>query len=198
MWNRKFTIGSIPLQAVAKDDSTERGVVLFYHGLHSSKDTHRQELDSLAARGFLALGVDAVGHGERASGELSAFLDRGEFLPQIYKLLLATLGELPYLVDSLRMKGYSRFALVGISFGALLAYAAPLVEPSLLGIVPILGTPDWGDRVYSPARNLEAYATVPIFAWNAGEDVSSTYASSSIVTRMDHTCIESFPTPATS
>ncbi|MBT9585456.1 hypothetical protein IV102_19090 [bacterium] len=41
-------------------DGKPRPTVLFYHGLHTQKETHRKELEGLAERGFLALGADAV------------------------------------------------------------------------------------------------------------------------------------------
>jgi dienelactone hydrolase len=172
MWQKTFTIGNIPLLALAQDDSTERPVVLFYHGLTSTKDTHRLELQQLAERGFLALGVDAVGHGQRSIGDLQAFLNRGRgFLPQVYKLLMPTLEEIPWLVEALRDQGYSRFAVAGISFGGLITYGAPLVEPTLEGAVPILATPDWGDVRFSPVKHLEEFESIKLFGWNAGKDV---------------------------
>ena len=91
MTERKFSFAGIPLLTLATD-STPRPVVLFYHGLHSTKETHRKELESLATRGFLAVGVDAVGHGERRIEDLSQFLNRGELLAQVTKLLRPSCG----------------------------------------------------------------------------------------------------------
>ena len=42
-----------------------RGTLLFYHGFVASKESQFKELDSLARAGFLAIGVDNVGHGAR-------------------------------------------------------------------------------------------------------------------------------------
>ncbi len=46
-------------------DAAERGCILFFHGLGASKDVQLPDLESLAARGFLVVGVGGVGHGER-------------------------------------------------------------------------------------------------------------------------------------
>jgi hypothetical protein len=39
--------------------------VLWFHGLAADKEVHLPELHRFAATGLLAVGVDAVGHGER-------------------------------------------------------------------------------------------------------------------------------------
>lgn len=151
---------------MARDDRP-RPVVLFYHGLQTDKETHRTELESLARQGFLALGVDAVGHGQRRMSDLLPFLQRGPLRQQAAKLLRPTLEEIPLLVDFLEAEGYGPFALAGISFGGMLAFAAPQREPRLKAVLAILGDPSW----CAPDDHLEAYREVALMAWNAGQDV---------------------------
>jgi hypothetical protein len=138
--------------------------VLFYHGLHSDKDTHRKELESLAAHGFLAVGVDAVGHGERRIPDLSSFLNRDELMTQVAKLLRPSVEEVPLLVECLAAEGHSPIGLGGISFGGMLAFAAVAREPRLAAAVAILGDPRWC------RPDPSAYAGTPLFAWNGGRD----------------------------
>jgi alpha-beta hydrolase superfamily lysophospholipase len=38
--------------------------VLWFHGFTAGKATHRPEFATLAEAGFLAVGIDAAGHGE--------------------------------------------------------------------------------------------------------------------------------------
>ena len=167
--------------AVAQDDSLERPVVLFYHGLHTSKETHIKELEELAHRGALAVGVDFVGHGERAAApDLGAFLALAPWPEQAFGVLLPTLEEIPWLVDFLWLEGYRKFSLVGISLGGMLAFAAPLVEPRLSSVVAILGCPDWSQLgqarpqarflARSPHLSPEGFANVRLLAWNAKLD----------------------------
>ena len=165
MFERSFSFAGIPLLAVAQEGGP-RPCVLLYHGLHSDKETHRKELTSLAERGFLALGVDFIAHGQRRMPDLQGFLGRGEFMAQLGKLLRPTLHELPLLIDFLEAEGYGPFGLCGISLGGLLAFAAPQVESRLRALVPILADPNW----CNPWEQLEAYRSVPIFAWNGGRD----------------------------
>src|SRR5947209_17860306 len=140
MIERRYRFAGIPLLTIAAD-AAPRPVVLFYHGLHSSKETHRKELDDLARRGFLAVGVDAVGHGERCIDDLYAFLNRGELRRQVSKLLRPTMEELPLLVDYLIAQGYGPVGLAGISFGGMLAFGAVPREPRVRAVFAILGVP---------------------------------------------------------
>lgn len=165
MFERSFSFAGIPLLAVSKD-GRPRPTVLFYHGLHTDKDTHRRELESLAARGFLALGVDAAGHGGRRMPDLSGFVNRGPLLEQVAKLLRPSLAEIPLLLDFLEAEGYGPFGLCGISFGGLLGYAAPHYEGRLRAVAAILADPSW----CHPYQHLGAYEQVALLAWNGGVD----------------------------
>lgn len=165
MFERSFSFAGIPLLAVSSD-GRPRPTVLFYHGLHTDKETHRRELESLARRGFLALGVDAAGHGARRMPDLRGFVNRGPLLEQVAKLLRPTLCELPLLLDFLEAEGYGPFGLCGISFGGLLAYAVPQYEPRIRTISAILADPSW----CQPYQQLEAYSSLRLLAWNGGVD----------------------------
>ena len=62
----KFHIGSIPAVLFAREDvfeAKQKRAVILYHGSSASKETHEKELLSLADSGFLAIGIDNVGHG---------------------------------------------------------------------------------------------------------------------------------------
>jgi uncharacterized protein len=160
---RNFSFAGIPLLALAQN-SNPRPAVLFYHGLHSDKETHRKELEDIARRGFLAVGVDAVGHGQRRMPDLSGFLARGALLDQVAKLLRPSLEEIPLLVDFLSAEGYGPFGLAGVSFGAMLAYGAIPREPRLQAVAAILGDPSWCHP------EPEKYRETALLAWNGGRD----------------------------
>jgi dipeptidyl aminopeptidase/acylaminoacyl peptidase len=165
VYERTFSYAGIPLLALAQDGQP-RPVVLFYHGLHTDKETHRPELMRLAERGFLALGVDAACHGQRRMPDLRGFVQRGELLDQVSKLLRPSLEEIPLLVDFLEEEGYGPFGLMGISFGGLLAFAAPQRESRLRSVVSLLGDPTW----CHPYENQEHYRKVGLLAINGGLD----------------------------
>src|SRR5271156_3553618 len=49
----------------APEVAARRGTVLFYHGFGGTKEKLGAYLSALAEAGFLAVSLDAVGHGER-------------------------------------------------------------------------------------------------------------------------------------
>ena len=163
MVERRFTFAGIPLLTLAAS-AGPRPAVLFYHGLHSSKETHRKELESLATEGFLAVGVDAIGHGERGIPDLSAFLNRDELMTQVTKLLRPSVEEVPLLVDYLTSEGHTPVGLAGISFGGMLAFGAAARERRLAAVVAILGDPRWCQP------DASTFPSTPLFAWNGGRD----------------------------
>ncbi len=148
-----------------------RGVVLVYHGLYADKETQRKELNSLGEAGFLAVGVDAVGHGERRHGDLPDRMRTDERKRYFLDLVRASTEEIPGLVQALRglMKEECGFGITGISMGGYIAYGAALQEKSLKACVPILGSPDWGGK-NSPHHRSQEFWPVALLAHNAGQD----------------------------
>lgn len=165
MYAREFWLRDIPLLALAdRPNGPYPGTVLLYHGLKADKSTHRKELEQLAGRGFLAIGVDAHGHGQRATpGDTRGFLE----------LIRPTVAEIPGLVEGLAsMEQTGPFGITGISMGGYVAFAAPQVSDRLRAVVPILGSPRWEGSDDSPHLHPERYRSTALFAWNAGQDVN--------------------------
>ena len=164
-----------PIPVLVREPSEPRGTVFVFHGLHASKETQDKELQSLAAAGFRAVGVDAPGHGERPELEGPG---EGDFFVRLLHLVTLAVDEVPTLLDAFP----GPHGLVGISFGAYLTFAAAS-ETRVRAAVPILGSPDWTRRAApgppvpphlaarSPHRSPERLAHTAVFAWNAGRDV---------------------------
>src|SRR5215471_10432805 len=75
MKSLRLTLASAPallLFRTSPQDSARQGTVLFYHGFGASKETSASVLSGLAAAGFLAVGIDGIGHGERRSVDFEA------------------------------------------------------------------------------------------------------------------------------
>ena len=107
--------------------------MLWFHGLSVDKETHRKELERIAAAGFLAVGVDAAGHGERRLPDLDARIgvSREETIRFMLGLVEETAREVPGIVRALVAEGLAdaeRVALVGISMGGYVVYRALLEE----------------------------------------------------------------------
>ena len=170
---RTFSIGQVPILAVG-GEAPYRGTVLFYHGLGVDKETHRKELYSLAGQGFLALGIDAVDHGQRTCGY------RLERLPML-EAILESAKEVPMLLEEIQriQPDCGNFALVGISMGGCIAFAAGCNFPKLKAVVPLLSCPNWAeicpdlpDELWheSPHLTPEWYNPTALLIQNAGSD----------------------------
>jgi alpha-beta hydrolase superfamily lysophospholipase len=72
MKNTYFNIATAPALALfdgSSEQSGKCGTILFYHGFGASKERHIDELRLLADAGFLAIGIDSVGHRACAAGQ---------------------------------------------------------------------------------------------------------------------------------
>jgi dienelactone hydrolase len=151
-------------------------VVLWFHGFRAAAADSRGELARIADAGFLAVGVDAVGHGERRDPELAARVaaSRSGALPVMLAQAVATAAELPALVRALAdaaLGDPSRVSLVGVSMGGFLAYHAATVLTGLRAVVALLGSPAWpgGD---GPHRQPHAFHDLALLSITAERDAS--------------------------
>ncbi len=158
--------------------AAENGVVLLFHGLFSNKEANLKELLFLAENGFLAIGVDAPGHGDRPPFEPRRDLPEDQ---KFLDLVLKSAREIPLLVDELvradLVKNAKNLAVAGISLGGYIAYASVLWEPRIRSIAPILGSPCWNHSL-SPHRFPGKFREVNLLAQNAGKDESVPYEPS--------------------
>lgn len=174
----KITTASAPALLIFQhtpEIAAARGTILFYHGLGACKEANRRELESLAGLGFLAVGIDNFAHGERripgvepsrlpfSSGEMT-FLD----------MVRQTAAEIPAIIDDLAARGIAdpaRIGACGISMGGYITYAAPLRDPRVRVITPVLGSPRWTDRDSdSPHKSPQGFSPVALLAQNGGMD----------------------------
>jgi uncharacterized protein len=150
-------------------------LVLWFHGLGVDKETHRAELQLLAEHGFLAVGIDAVGHGERRWPHLQQLIDapRDAAFASAVDMAVQTGREVPAMLDQLVHEGMvdpQRIALAGISMGAFAVYRA-LVEcrSRIANAVAILGSPHW-PSASSPHNELDAFCDAALLSITAEFD----------------------------
>lgn len=150
--------------------------MLWAHGFRADALAHAAELERVADAGFIAIGIDAVGHGARHDVQFEDRLRRstGGALPVVLELVRQTVLELPALIDELVLHHAAdreRISLVGISMGAFLGYHAIAEGVPLRAAVALLGDPIWaGDG--SPHRRLDRFANVALLSITAEHDVS--------------------------
>lgn len=156
--------------------AAEKGCILFFHGLGASKDVQRSDLESLAARGYLVVGVDSVGHGERRYPDFDGRLSKAnpDFTREFLTIVLETAKEVPFLVNELERGGLvrnGRVGIAGISQGGFITYTAVTLEPRLRVAVSIVGSPQWTlELPESPHLHLEAFNRIFLLSQNATKD----------------------------
>ena len=107
--DKKLTkIAGVPAILVyqhAPDIAAKNGTILFYHGLGVSKQAHLYEMGRLAKAGFLVVGIDAVGHGERRYPDYDERFEEKRSHDTYYQVVRQTIDEIPSIVDQLEAEG---------------------------------------------------------------------------------------------
>lgn len=161
---------------VVKQDSgaAARPAVIVLHGTGGSKEGMRGRLRALAARGFVAVAIDARYHGERAKDGSETGSPYQRALLQAYR----TRGEHPFLYDTvwdvMRLIDYletredvdrRRIGLMGISKGGMETYLAAAADPRVAAAVPLIGVQSfrwaldhgaWDSRAWTIREAIEA------------------------------------------
>jgi hypothetical protein len=133
-----YRTGSIPLWVLIPQDY--RAAVLLHHGLHSNKEAQEKEMWSLAHAGYLAVGVDAIAHGQRHA-------QRDWNRPEVrYETLRETALETPLLVQHVRdsYPRVERIGGLGVSLGGFTLFSALVEHPGLLEAASLtISSPRW-------------------------------------------------------
>ncbi len=161
--------------------AAERGTVLFYHGFGGTKERPDAYLTALAEAGFLAVSLDAVGHGERRLADFDVIFTEerwnadfeateGDFLT----LIDDTAAEVPSIIDDLLSRGWAREEGVGVSgrsLGGNVCYAAVLADTRVRAIAPIVGSPEWTlPRAHSPHHHPDRFFPAAVLSQAAEFD----------------------------
>ncbi len=152
----------------APADAARKGTVLFYHGFTASKEANRGELASLADSGFLAVGVDNVGHGERRDPEWEAkFGPGGNWARHFRQLTRRTAEEVGAVIDALAGRGLAeRVGVCGISMGGMIGYESLVCDQRVRAVAAVVSSP----RYISDAERLARLFPAAILSQTGGLD----------------------------
>ncbi len=170
----RIRFGEVPTLVASRGPTPapERGTVLVYHPLGEDKSVHAEDLERLAAEGFLAVGVDAIAHGERRlPGAYARF--RADPLGALLEVVTATADEVPGLVDALVARGWAmpgRIGVVGVSLGGFVAYGAALADRRIVAAACLCAAPDWGPDPRSPLGRADEFWPVALLSVMAADD----------------------------
>ncbi len=145
--------------------------VLWFHGFGANKELHLPELCRFAEAGLLAVGVDAVGHGQRRLGDFDQQFSRDstDSLALFNGFVSGTVAGLPLLIDTLVARGRSdpeRIAVAGVSMGASIVYGAIARDRRICAAVALLGSPGLG----SPDLAVEHFFPTALLSITAEQD----------------------------
>jgi dienelactone hydrolase len=178
--DERLSLGPAPVRMVWTGDEAaaagHRGALLFVHGLGVDIGIQTPELHAIANAGYLAVGLDAVGHGARRWPDFDArFGTTDESKAHtMFGLVRDTAAEVPAIVDALIAEGLAspeRVGMGGISMGGYVTYRARVVEPRLSLLLPILASPVWpvlDDD--SPHRHADRFFPAALLSQTAADD----------------------------
>ena len=129
-------------------EAARRGTILYYHGLSANKEANSNEYDVLTRAGFLVVGVDNAGHGERRLEDFDERLrdDRPDFESNFLNLVRETALETPTIINALFTQNIAvegRLGIAGWSMGGYVTYRALLEERRFSAAAVIVGSPEW-------------------------------------------------------
>lgn len=172
-----FQLNGVPLLTVSDGTPTAaalRGTVLLLHGQGVAKEVNRGELERFAAEGFLAIGLDAVGHGERRFKDFDErFAPGANRYAALIEIVVATVHEIPALISALKQAGLAHdggVGLCGISMGGFITYGA-IPSKVIDAAVAIIASPVWKvDVPEHPVRHSKAFFPTAVLSQVAGKD----------------------------
>jgi uncharacterized protein len=158
-----------------------RGTVLFYHGFGGTKEKPGAYLSALAEAGFLAVSLDAVGHGERRYRDFDAIFNDErwdasfeETETDFLRVIDETAAEVPAIIDELLARGWAREGGVGVagrSLGGCVSYASVLADSRVRAVVSVVGSPEWTlPRAHSPHHHPDGFFPAAVLSQAAQFD----------------------------
>ena len=174
---KSIRLGAAPGLLIYHDSpgrAAKRGTILFYHGLGVDKRAHLFEMSRLAGAGYLVIGIDAVGHGERRYPDYEERFTPEKSHDSYYEVVIQTVREVPGLIDELKKRELADgrgVGMAGISMGGFICYAAVLEDERVKVITPVIASPYFRDiPEISPHLHPDRFFPAAVFSQNAGAD----------------------------
>jgi uncharacterized protein len=182
-----LTLASAPALVLFRgspEDSARQGTILFYHGFGASKETCVAVLSGLAEAGFLAIGIDGIGHGERRYPDFDERFPPSEpylvgnmrLEAAFLSVVRATVREVPFLLTTLVERRWAhpgRIGISGFSFGGLVTYGAVVADRRIQAAAPVAASPQWKlPWPDSPHLHLDRFYPTALLSQTAGKDTN--------------------------
>jgi pimeloyl-ACP methyl ester carboxylesterase len=158
----------LPVPFLLSQPTAPKGTILVYHGLGDSKESLPLGLKELSDRGWRAIAVDAVGHGERRYPDYDDRFSEPHQEASFYQVVEQTAQEVPSLLDAL---GEGPFGIIGYSMGGYIGYRAATLDKRLSALCTIGSSPTWPEAYAgSPHQSPEAFFPVALLSQNGRLD----------------------------
>ncbi len=176
MHELRTTLGAVPallLSQAPPAEAAARGTVLVLHGFTASKDVQRTELQSLAQHGYLAVGLDAVGHGDRRWPDFKQRFSGADTARPFFELVRETADELPAVIAALRERELvrpARLGAVGFSMGGAVLLGSIGRRCNFDAVATVVAPPHWRGVGEDPAERLEVFFPTPVLMQTGERD----------------------------
>lgn len=164
------------------EERARQGTILFYHGFGQTKDDYVSILQQLAEAGFLAIGIDGIGHGERRYPDFETrfppidppLISNMQLEAAFLAVVRATVQEVPLIIDALVEREWAypgRIGIAGHSFGGFVTYAAVVTDKRIQVAAPVVGSPQWKlPWSGSPHLHIDHFFPTALLSQTAGQD----------------------------
>ena len=162
MGQEKTVVGGVPLLVSRPPGDGPAPLVLLSHWLSGSKEDWIERLDELNGKGWFVVAMDNRLHGERAGAGFASLMPGGELdLPGLRRVMQETAVDMSALIDHFSRDeavDSDRIAVVGISMGGFVSFAAFVNDRRIKVATPIIASPYWGDIPGDTPVDLDAEA----------------------------------------
>ena len=185
MTSLHLTLASAPALAMFRNSPEEQarqGTILFYHGFGQSKNSYASVLQQIADAGFLAIGIDGIGHGERRYPDFDQrfppfephLIGNLQLEAAFLSVVRATASEVPLIIDALIARNWAhpeRIGIAGHSFGGFVTYSAIVADRRIQAAAPVVGSPEWQlSWPDSPHLHPDCFFPTALLSQTAGKD----------------------------
>jgi uncharacterized protein len=175
------TVAGVPALLYGREPAGRARTVLVYHGFGGGKERMAPYAEALAAAGFLAVSLDAVGHGERRWPDFDVVFsperwdrDFDATETDFLQLIDDTVAEVPAIIDDLIGRGLTTADGVGVcgrSLGGNVCYGAVLADTRVRAVTPVVGSPEWTlPRPHSPHHHPDRFFPAALLTQAAEHD----------------------------
>ena len=180
-----LSLASAPILAMfhgSPEDRAKQGTILFYHGFGQFKEGYVTVLTRFAEAGFLAIGIDGIGHGERRYPDFDErfppfephLVGNMQLEAAFLSVVRATTLEIPLIIDALIEREWAhprRIGISGHSFGGFVTYAALTIDKRIQAAAPVVGSPQWQlPWPENPHLHLDQFFPTALLSQTAGKD----------------------------